>query len=428
MHITEPLPTDKKARLVFGLDWRAYPVKGARSERRRYADDFGATHFVEYRIGKETIAGFAAPESQEIRGAKLYSGAARIAMHARVKTRPATLVLLQDEQRIHLVFVVRGAVRNDEVLTPEQANERRQAIANECLRLNLPLTTLGMGQSVGVVDETFSAAALLENRKSARVTKLPVSIPAAVPLAIIAVALFVAGSRIYDAVQPPPPPPPHEPTYAEKYAEALRREFSTPLPRASLLAPALLSVLGTNESNLSGWRFEHADCGVSGNCSITRSREGGTYAVFDRDATPSMRPVKFDADGLHLTTVGAAVPKVATVLPSESAGWPSEQVLISQLQTPAQRLSLMPFELASQGYSVTIWPSKPVFQDQSGAGPRPAHKMRVGDWTIDGFRWQAVLLERLPPNMAIQSLKVEFQDKDKVGIHFTAKGKYYVLD
>ena len=46
MHF-ETIPNEKKARLVFGLDWRAYATKGAAGERRRYADELDATHYVE---------------------------------------------------------------------------------------------------------------------------------------------------------------------------------------------------------------------------------------------------------------------------------------------------------------------------------------------------------------------------------------------
>jgi hypothetical protein len=51
---------------VFGLDWRAYPVKGARAELRRYADDFGATHYVEITVAGEKIGGFATPDPIDV--------------------------------------------------------------------------------------------------------------------------------------------------------------------------------------------------------------------------------------------------------------------------------------------------------------------------------------------------------------------------
>jgi len=49
-----------------------------------------------------------------------------------------------------------------------------------------------------------------------------------------------------------------------------------------------------------------------------------------------------------------------------------------------------------------------------------------GEWTIEGYKWQSPLLERLPRNMALDTLDVELKE-DGTGIHFTAKGKYYVL-
>ncbi len=43
----EIIPNEKKAKLVFGLEWRAYATKGGASERRRYAQEFAATHYAE---------------------------------------------------------------------------------------------------------------------------------------------------------------------------------------------------------------------------------------------------------------------------------------------------------------------------------------------------------------------------------------------
>ncbi|WP_229013630.1 hypothetical protein [Paraburkholderia gardini] len=428
MHITEPLPTDKGARLVFGLDWRAYPVKGAKAERRRYADDFGATHYVEFKVGQESIGGFAAPDPTETRGAKLFSGAARIALHERIKSRPAALVLLQDEQRIHLVYVVRGAVRSDEVLSPETAHERRVEIEQECLRLNLALTTLGAGASIGDVDEAFPASALLADRKAGRISKLPVTIPTIVPVALIGIALIVVGNKAIHAFDPPPPPPRHEPTYQEKYAAALKQTFSTPHPLASELGPLLLDQFGRNESVMDGWVFEYAECGATGSCADTYRRAGGTFAGFDHAAPESMRPLKFDADGLHLRTRGHAVPAVHLVTASDSKSWLSEQALIDTLQTPPQRLSVKPYELASHGYVVNLQPSKLLLLAPARPNATRAPLIRQGEWQIDGYRWQASLLARLPPNMSIDTFKVELKTRGEVGVHFTAKGKYYVLE
>ncbi|MDQ7979844.1 type 4b pilus protein PilO2 [Paraburkholderia sp. SARCC-3016] len=432
MHITEPLPGDRRARLAFGLDWRAYPVKGARAERRRYADDFGATNYVEYKVGDELIGGFAAPDTGEVRGARLYSGAARIALHARVKSRVAALVLLQDAEKVHLVFVVRGAVRNDEVLTVEAARVRRFDIEQECLRLNLSLSTLGAGQSIGDVDEEFSAAALLADRKCGRIQKLPVHVPAAIPLIVIVATVIFGVIKVMDAFAPPPPPPKREPTLQERYAKVVNQTFDHAEPRASALAPALLAQLGTNETVLAGWLFERAECGSSGNCTITYRREGGSFGGFDTVADAAMRPVRFDPDGLHLTMRGPGVPAVATVSAKNIKDWPDEQALIDMVQTPPQRLSVKPYEIDSHGYVVRLEPAKPLLAVPPAlvrtAKGKAFPVIRQGNWKIEGFRWQAPLLARLPPSMTLESLSVELWLKDQVGIHFTAKGKYYVPD
>jgi hypothetical protein len=448
MHITDPLPREKNARLVFGLEWRAYPSKQMRAERRRYADDFGATHYVEYRIGKDVIGGFCEPggtdtaDTTDFKGAKLFSGAARIAQHDRVKGKTAVLVLLQDDQRVHLVFVVRGVVHSDEVLTLPQVHDRRLAIEQDCLKQNLSLATLGSGVSIGDVDESFGAAALLESRKSARITKVPASLPTALPLLVIGVALVFGGMQLLDALNPPPPPPPAEPSLSDRYAAVVRQTFAAKLPRANLLAPALLATLGDSETVIVGFVFEKAVCRERGQCAMTYRRYGGNFRDFDRVASASMRPLHFDADGLHVASRGPDIPTVDPVTDRDQRSWPTEQGLIDTVQTPPQKLSTRPFELVSYGYSVHIDPAKPLLAIPVGTtDQRPAHMIREGTWEINGFRWQAPLLTRLPSNMSLESITVELklneqgagksQDgsaSDSGGIHFTAKGKYYVLN
>ncbi|MGF6960704.1 hypothetical protein [Paraburkholderia youngii] len=442
MHITDPLPREKNARLVFGLDWRAYPAKQMRAERRRYADDFGATHYIEYKVGKDAIGGFCAPETGEIKGARLYSGAARIAQHERVKGRAAVLVMLQDDQRVHVVFVVRGVVRSDEVLTVPKAHERRLTIEQECLRLNLTLTTLGSGQAVGDVDESFGAAALLDDRKTGRISKLPANVPTVVPVLVILVAVVLGGMQLRDLLDPPTPPAPKEPSLEDRYAALVRQTFAAKMPRANLLAPALLSTLGSSESVVAGWVFEKAVCATQGYCSLTLRRYGGSFDDLRQAAPEAMRPLRFDADGLHAGARGPLVPGVAFVTASDKKAWPTEQGLIDALQTPPQKLSTKPFELISYGYTVHIEPAKPLLAIPPGAtGPRPAQMIRVGTWEINGFRWQSPLLAKLPSNMTLDSMTVELKLNeqgatgkanggagDQGGIHFTAKGKYYVLE
>ncbi|REE07142.1 hypothetical protein B0G71_7623 [Paraburkholderia sp. BL27I4N3] len=442
MHITDPLPREKNARLIFGLEWRAYPSKQMRAERRRYADDFGATHYVEYRIGKDVIGGFCAPEMAELKGAKLYSGAARIAQHDRVKGKAAAVVLLQDDQRVHVVFVVRGVVRSDEVLPVPQAHERKLAIEQECLKLNLRLTTLGAGPDVRDVDERFGPDALLDARKSARVAKVPAGVPSIVPIVVIGAALVFGGIQLADILNPPTPPAPREPSFEEKYALQVRQTFAAKMPRANLLAPALLATLGNSETVVAGFVFEKAVCGTQGSCALTLRRYGGSFDDLRQAAPESMRPLHFDADGLHAGARGPQVPAVAFVAEKDQGNWPTEQGLIDALQTPPQKLSAKPFELDSYGYTVHLEPPKPLLAVPVGANDsRPAQMIRVGEWTISGYRWQSPLLARLPSNMTLDTMTVELklgeagantsQNGGTViqnGIHFTARGKYYVLN
>lgn len=434
MHITDPLPREKNARLVFGLEWRAYPSKQMRAERRRYADDFGATHYVEYKIGKDVIGGFCSPDTTEFKGSKLFSGAARVAQHDRVKGKAAVLALLQDDQRVHVIFVVRGVVRSDEVLTIPQAHDRRLAIEQECLKQNIALATIGSGAAIGDVDESFGAAALLEARKSARITKVPTSLPAALPLLVIGVAVVLGGMQLVDLLNPPPPPAPAEPSFNDRYAAAVRQVFAANLPRANLLAPSLLERLGGTETVVAGFIFEKAVCGTQGYCAETLRRHGGSFDDLRQLAPQSMRPLHFDADGLHAGARGPQIPTVAFVAAQDQKAWLAEQGLIDALQTPPQKLSSKPFDLDSYGYTVHLDPPKPILAMPAGvAGERPAQMIREGTWEINGFRWQAPLLARLPSNMALDSITVELKlaeqgSNNLGGIHFTAKGKYYVLN
>ncbi|MFL9876511.1 hypothetical protein [Paraburkholderia megapolitana] len=427
MFITEPLPTDRRARLVFGLNWSAYPVKGVRAERRRYADDYGATHYVEMKVAGEMLGGFAAPDAADLRRTRLFSGAARIALLERVKSRPAVLALLQNAHQVFLVHVVRGAVRNDEVLSPEAAKARRIEIEQQCLRQNLPLVTFGSGALVGDVDEALGAGELLK-QKSGRISKLPVSVPPLIPVAVIVIALAVFGGKLFDIVSPPPPPPPAPPSWQEQYDAAVRAVFASKPPVASILAPKLLDTFGDVETNVSGWQFDHADCAATGTCSVTYRRAGGSFDGFERTAPPTMRPLAFGRDGLSLTTRGPAVPKVPAIALARSKQWLNEQQLIETLQTPPQRLSVKALDLDSHGYTVRLDPPARVLSAPPAPGDRHGRLVLQGNWEIDGFRWQAPLLAALPENMALDSITVSLLAQGAAGIHFAAKGKYYVLD
>jgi len=444
MHITEPLPGDKRARLAFGLDWRAYAVKGASGERRRYADTSGATHYVEYKLGSELIAGFATPDMPEAKGARLFAGAVRVALHARVKARAAALVLLQDDQYVHAVYVVRGAVRSDEVLRPEDLPARRMEIEQECLKLNLDLTTLGFGDRIGDVDEAFRPSELLDNRKAGRIRKLPLAVPTLVPVALIVVGTVFGVSKAIDFFSPPPAPP-HVETFQERYAAAERSAFARPQPLASALAPAILAALGKpDDVVMAGWVFRSAHCSASGRCMLTFTRNGGSFADFDRIAPVSMRPLSYARNGLTLDAQGPEAPKVASVSLRDRERWLSLQSLINAMQTPPQRLSAKPYEIEAYGYNVALdapTPLIPIPPSDAHRTGQGAGRVERGTWTIQGYRWQTPLLARLPPNMTLESLDVDLRLNSgkgnasvqaaagqENGVHFTAKGTYYVLD
>jgi hypothetical protein len=422
----ETIPNEKKARLVFGLEWRAYATKGGAAERRRYAQEFAATHYAEIKGKEETAAGFCAPEPGERKGLKLYSAAARVAMLERVRTRPAVLVLIQDGQRVHVVLVVRGTVRTDEDVALGTLAARREALEDECEKDRVALVTLGHGADLGDIDEPFAPDELLVGKGVGLIRKLPVKVPKAIPVLVIGVAAIWGISQLIDMINPPPPPAPPPPTYMQEYQRAVARVFAGPVPLASVLAPKLLNALGTQETNRRGWQVEKASCGVAGACSIFYKREGGTFRDFDASAPTSMRPVVFQKDGLHLQTAGPAIPPTQKAALSQAKQWPSEQMLIRQLQTDPQRLSTKPDVLESHGYVVTLQPPQRLLARAPTAGEVTGPIVQAGDWQIDGYMWQAPLLARLPDSMALTALELELKD-DGAGVHFTAKGKYYVL-
>ncbi|RZF24311.1 hypothetical protein EVC45_39520 [Paraburkholderia sp. UYCP14C] len=425
MHF-ETIPNEKKARLVFGLDWRAYATKGAAGERRRYADELYATHYVEIKGKEETVAGFCAPEPAERKGLKLYSAAARVAGLDRVRSKPAVLVLVQDGQRVHVILIVRGAVRVDQTVALNALEDRRDALEDECEKDRVRLVTIGHGADLRDLDEPFTPAELLRGRSTGLIRKLPVKVPKIVPLAVIAVALVYVGSEALSYIDPLPPPPAPPPTYMQDYQAAVARTFNGAVPLASALAPALIDTFAKQETNVAGWQFRNASCGATGFCSITFKREGGTYKEFDARAPAEMRPVVFDPNGLLLQVKGPAVPHEQKLSLAGEKQWPTAQSLIKQLQTDPQRLSTKPDQLMSHGYVVTLRPPQRLLARQPNPGEISGQLLQAGDWTIEGYMWQSRLLEKLPENMALDSLDLDLKD-DGSGAHFTAKGKYYVL-
>jgi hypothetical protein len=432
IHITEPLPGETRAKLVFGLDWRAYPVKAKNDERARYAEDFSATHYAEMEVGDIAIGGFCAPDASDLKKTTLYSGAARVASLERVRAKPAVLVLMQDEQRVHLVYVVRGAIHSDEVLTLAAAERRREELAQQCRRHGLALAVLVWGEALAAGDEPFQPAELLTLKRAGRVKRVPVGVPnAVVGLFVVGIALL-AVKEVVGVFSAPEILTDSRPAWTQQYAQAVRRVFAAGQPMASQLAPRLLDTLGDIDSNRTGWQFKEATCPPSGYCTLTYSRMGGSFDDFARAAPASMLPLTFDPSGRTLGARGPAVPRVPSVSPTQSRTWPGEQPLIEMLQTPAQRLSTKPVDLKSFGYMVRIEPARPLISIPPPAREHHGVLTREGKWEIDGYRWQAPLLERLPPNMTLDTLTVSLdtsapEGTGKVGIKFVARGKYYVM-
>ncbi|MEK6291470.1 MAG: hypothetical protein V4793_08790 [Paraburkholderia tropica] len=437
MHITEPLPGDKRARLAFGLDWSAYPEKGAKESRTRYAGDFSATHYVEMKVGTELIGGFCAPgvsapgEKGELRGAKLYSGAARVAMLERVRAKPAVLVLMQDGAQVHLVHVVRGAVRRDEVIELAAAAKRREEITLQSAKLGLSLTVLVSGEALAPGDERYSPAELLQQKKAGRIKRVPGGIPTSVVLLLALAIAGFAGKQMWGVLNPPPVVN-TAPSWDQRYEQAMRQVFAGHRPLASQLAPDALTLLDYIDTNRMGWQFEKAECPPVGSCSLTWQRAGGSFEDFARSAPTWMQPVTFAPDGLHLYARGPMLPRAANLSVADMKAWPDEQRLIEMLQTPPQRMSIKPLNLQSFGYEVKLEPSRALISEPPPRDERSRALLREGRWEIDGYRWQSPLLAALPSNMTLESLSVKLdtaapEELGKVGIHFVAKGKYYVV-
>lgn len=431
MHITEPLPGEKRARLAFGLDCSAYPAKDAKQGRSRYAEDFSATHVVEMKIGAELIGGFCAPEAGEIRRLTLYSGAARVALLERVRAKAAVLVLMQDGRQVHLVHVVRGAVRHDEVLSLTQAGNRRDEVAQQCAKLGLSLTILVSGDGLSPGDEPFSPGELLQLKKAGRIRRVPTGIPTAVVVLLVLAIGGFAAKQMWTMLNPPPivtAPP----SWDQQYEQAMRQVFDGRVALASELVPRVLAQLDTIDTNRSGWQFETASCPSTGFCSLTYQRAGGSFEDFTRAVPVAMLPLAFDRAGMRLTARGPAIPKAESLSVEHMKAWPDEQQLIEMLQTPPQRLSVTPLDLKSFGYVVRLEPSHSLLASPPPAGESHQALLREGNWEIDGYRWQAPLLAALPSNMVLESMDVKLdtaapEELGKVGIHFVAKGKFYVV-
>lgn len=426
MHF-ESIPGEKGAKLAFGLEWRAYSTKGSRAERRHYAQESAATHYTEFKANDETIVGYCELEPAQRKGGKLYSAAARIAQLDRVRRRPAVLVLIQNDERVHLVLVQRGAVSLDQEVALNALADKREAIEDTCAKAGLELATLGYGAQLHAVDETFDLRELLVARKVGLIKKVPVTVPTTVPLLVILAAAFFGGKQLIEVLNPPPPPPAPPPTFMQDYQSAVMRTLAAPTPLANQLVPKLLAAFGGQETNVAGWQFQKASCTIAGPCVVTYKRQGGTFKEFDARAPESLRPIVFNADGLHLTTRGPEVSVAERVALAQAKEWPTQQALIKALQTDPQRLSSKPETLDSHGYVVDIKPAERLIPRQPMAGEVQGPLVQRGTWQIDGYKWQSALISRLPDNMALDTLDVDMKD-DGTGVHFTAKGKYYVLN
>jgi hypothetical protein len=426
MHF-ESIPGEKGAKLAFGLEWRAYSAKGSRAERREYAKESGATHYTEFKASDETIVGYCELEAAQRKGGKLYSAAARIAQLDRVRRRPAVLVLIQNDERVHLVLVQRGAVSLDQEVALNALADKREAIEDTCAKAGLELATLGYGAQLHAVDETFDLRELLVARKVGLIKKVPVTVPMTVPLLVILAAVFFGGKQLIKVLNPPPPPPAPPPTFMQEYQSAVIRTLAAPAPLANQLVPKLLAAFGAQETNVAGWQFQKASCTIAGPCVVTYKRQGGTFKEFDARAPESLRPIVFNPDGLHLTTRGPEVSVGERVALAQAKAWPTQQALIKVLQTDPQRLSSKPETLESHGYVVDIKPAERLIPRQPMAGEVQGPIVQRGTWQIDGYKWQSALVARLPDNMALDTLDVDLKD-DGTGVHFTAKGKYYVLN
>jgi hypothetical protein len=431
MHITDALPGEARSKLVFGMEWRAYQAKGKSHVRGQYAEDFSASHYVEMEAGEAANGGFCALDADDLKDAVLYSGAARVASLEHVKSKPAALVLIPDNERVYLVYVVKGAVHNDEVLKPAQVNERRAEIIEQAGKQGFVPVVMVSGGYAQEHDQEFDAADLLTLKKVGRIKRVPAGIPNAV-VYVAFIGIVGLAVKIGFGALAPQSITAQGPTWAQQYATAVRHTFSGAMPQARLLAPQTLILFDSRDSNTNGWQYNHADCKATGSCTLAYDRMGGTFEEFVRAAPPSMYPITFAQNGMALTANGPTVPKVASVSPAQQKDWPSEQQMIERLQTPAQRMSQKPTDLKDIGYSARIGAARPILTGPQPANQRHVPVIREGEWEIDGYRWQSALLDDLPSNMTLDTLNIALDqhapaETGGVGIRFTAKGKYYVV-
>ncbi|MGF6996661.1 hypothetical protein P3T25_005036 [Paraburkholderia sp. GAS32] len=433
MHITDEIPGEKRARLIFGLDWRAYSTKGKKDGRGRYAESFSASHYVEMEAGDNTNAGFVTLESDETKDVVLYSGAARVASLDDVKRRPAALVLIPDQDRVYLIYVVNGAVHVDEVLQPEQVFRRKQDIMEQAAKQGLvPAVLVSKGYASGD-DQEFDPAQLTALPKVGKLKRVPKGIPNAVVYVALLGIIGLAVKIGFGAFSTQVVADDHQAlSWQEQYATAVQTTFAGNMPQARLAAPRILTMFDSQESVMSGWQFNHTNCRVPGSCTLALTRMGGSYDEFLKAAPASMKPIALALDGQSLTAQGPVAPKVDDVDQKEQEKWPTEQQFIDKLMSPVQRMATKETDLAGYGYAVQLGKSTPIFSTPQPAGQPHVSVIRQGTWEIDGYRWQSELLDDLPSNMTLESVTVSLDqmaplEAGSVGIKFVAQGKYYVV-
>lgn len=449
-YLSDPLPASvsrpsrlrlgkNDVRLVFGLSWRATAAsqsRRAKTERIGVARTQGATHTTERYIGtqrQEIQSGMGVFARRDVRGTRLYSGAAWLAVQPEIAAQAAALILIEGDASVLAVLIVHDVIRVDETVTFDTLVARRAELETMAAQTGVEPVVFIHGDYL--VEQAHPDDMLLDmdavlDEASARVpvgrlVPLPWQIPGAAKGLVVLGGL---GLVLYHAVQflnPPEPAPELPPTPEQLYRQAEATLFERAYPQAAMQIPAMLRAFERVEVVRAGWRFQHAECVFgpaavkASACRITWQRTGGTFAEFEQTASQGDRPLTFAASGETLTSAGPVVPMMVRVDRSARANWPNEPQLIARLQTPAQALSTRAGALDSHGYRVSLAEPQRLI-------PQPVsleRQVMKGNWEIVGQSWQMPLIEALPPNLAVERVELDLKPE---GLMFKAKGTYYV--
>lgn len=438
MHTFQITP---KAAVAFGLTWHAFDPFASRHQQITEWRANGNKWSAGYKIGPDQYVGLTADIPDiKVKG-RLYSGAALVAVHPKVKGK-TVLVLLEAGQGACVVGVLRGTVVIDKWVRFDEVSSVRSDFANRCKNADQNYSVFGTqipeGGDFGTIDAeiewaeivklgafaSLSSPALIVRFKSDRSAYLGV----AALVLIVGVIAFFAWQRWREeqiqrermlAAQAANDPV-HLYGVAVEKLMADPKGFSAAVKNVSYLK----GFFGTLQVARFGWVLKSVTCSLAkATCHIEWSADNtrlGTFRDFIAQSPKLPDDWKIQVGpALNRITADFAIKPNQSNIPAK-ATWPKYQEFLMNEGSAWQKY---------QAIGLTAQISEPKLIGSANPGdnktldalPIAIHAV---DWKISSKPWYLVdVLEHLGPSAQLSEFTVTYSGKD---VNFTAEGKAYV--